>query len=88
MHIAVKMKSRLLKPSTVLPMGNFTAGLYHLQILIESFAKEQHGICHKDIDCKDKQNYEAVLCISSPTALKILKQFPDGRGTLQYLYIL
>ena len=88
MHIAVKMKSRLLKPSTVLPMGNFTAGLHHLQILIESFAKEQHGIRHKDIDCKDKQNYEAVLRISSPTALKILKQIPDGRGTLQYLYIL
>ena len=26
--------------------------------------------------------------ISSPTALEILKQLPDGRGTLQYLYIL
>ena len=87
-HIAVKMKSRLLKPSTILPMGNFTAGLHHLQILTESFAKEQHGIRHKDIDCKDKQNYEAVLRISSPTALEILKQLPDGRGTLQYLYIL
>ena len=86
-HITVKMKSRLLKPSTILPMGNFTAGLHHLQILTESFAKEQHGIRHKDIDCKDK-NYEAVLRISSPTALEILKQLQDGRGTLQYLYIL
>ena len=64
-HIAVKMKSRLLKPSTVLPMGNFTAGVHHLQILVENFSKEQHGIRYKDIDCKDKQNYEAVLRISS-----------------------
>ena len=87
-HIAVKMKSRLLKPSTILPMGDFTAGVHHLQILVESFAKEQHGICHKDIDCKDKQNYEAVLRISSPTALNLLKQLPDGRGTLQYLRVL
>ena len=76
-HIAVKMKSRLLKPSTILPMGDFTAGVHHLQILVESFAKEQHGICHKDIDCKHKQNYEAVLHISSPTALNLLKQLPD-----------
>ena len=87
-HIAVKMKSRLLKPSTILPMGDFNAGLHHLQILVESFAKEQHGIRHKDIDCKDKQNYEAVLRISSPTAMNILTQLPDGRGTLQYLCIL
>lgn len=87
-HIAVKMKARLLKPSTILPMGNFTAGLHHLQILVESFGKEQHGIRHKDIDCNDKQNYEAVLRITNPTALKILKQLPDGKGTLQYLYVL
>jgi len=87
-HIAVKMKLRLLKPSTVLSLGKFTTGLHHLQILVESFPKEQHGIRHKDTDCKDKQNYEAVLRISRPTALKILKQLPDGRGTLQYLYVL
>ena len=87
-HIAVKMKSRLLKPSTILPMGDFTAGVHHLQILVESFAKEQHGIRHKDIDCKDKQNYEAVLRISSPIALNLLKQLPDGKGTLQYLCVL
>ena len=87
-HIAVKMKSRLLKPSTVLPMGNFMAGLHHLQILVESFPKEQHGIRYRDIDCRDKQNYEGVLRISSPTSLNILEQLPDGRGTLQYLYAL
>ena len=77
LHIAVKMKSRLLKPSTILPMDDFTTGVHYLQILVESFAKEQHGIRHKDIDCKDKQNYEAVLRISSPTALNLLKQLPD-----------
>jgi len=72
-HITVKMKSRLLKPSTVLPMGNFTAGVHHLQILVESFSKEQHGIRYKDIGCRDKQNYEAVLRISSPSTLNIFQ---------------
>ena len=69
-------------------MGNFTAGVQHLQILVESFGKEQHSICHKDVGCKDKQNYEASLRISSPTALNLLKQLPDGRGTLQYLCVM
>ena len=32
-HIAVKLKSRLIKPSVLLPMGSFVAGVHHLQIL-------------------------------------------------------
>ena len=32
-HIAVKLKSRLLKPSIVLPMGNYVAGAHHLHII-------------------------------------------------------
>ena len=32
-HIAVKLKCRLLKPSVVLPMGMYTAGAHHLQII-------------------------------------------------------
>ena len=39
-HIAVKMKARLLNPSKIFPMGEFTAEIHHLQIVINTFAKE------------------------------------------------
>lgn len=33
-HIAVKLKSRLLKPSIMLPIGRYLAGAHHLKILV------------------------------------------------------
>ena len=32
-HMAVKLQSHLIKPSVLLPMGSFVAGVHHLQIL-------------------------------------------------------
>ena len=56
-------------------MGKFIAGFHHLQILIESFAQRL-------------SNIEFIIKTLTTTinkttkALKILKQFPDGRGTV------
>ena len=41
-----------------------------------------------NIDCRDRQNYEAVLHITSPPAFSILEKIPDAKGTIQYLEIL
>ena len=87
-HVAVKLKTRLLKPSIILPMGNFTAGPHHLSLLYNNFEKDQHGMRLKDIDCRDRQNYEAVLHITSPSVFSILEKIPDAKGTIQYLRIL
>ena len=43
-HIAVKMKSRLLKPSIVLPLGKYTAGIHSLSTIKSSFHKGKHGL--------------------------------------------
>lgn len=59
-HIAVKLKSRLLKPS-VLSMGLYTATGQYFQMFKKAFTKEEHGLREKDVDHKDKQNFEAVL---------------------------
>lgn len=61
-HIAVRMKSRLIKPSIILPLGNYAAGVHHLSMVQGSFGKDLHGLCERDID---KQNYEAILRITS-----------------------
>lgn len=87
-HVAVKLKTRITKPSIILPMGNYLAGIHHLKMVLQNFSKDQHGMRITDIDHKDKQNFEAVLRITSKSVLKLLQQIPDAKGTLQYLSIL
>ncbi len=40
-HIGVKLKARLLKPSIILPLGNYMASFSHLQMVFELFGKSQ-----------------------------------------------
>lgn len=70
-HIAVKFKSRLLKPSIILPMGSFLATTAHLHIRL------------RDLDHKDKQNFAAVEHILRASPL--LDDMPDALGTKCYL---
>ena len=42
----------------------------------------------KDINHKDKQNFEAVMRITNPSVLKILQQIPDAKGTIEFLRVL
>ena len=84
-HVAVKLKSRLLKPSVILPMGQFLAGAHHLKILLSMFSKDQHGIRYKDIDHKDKQNFEAVSRITAQCVFTLLEKLPDAKGTVYFL---
>ncbi len=87
-HVGVKLKCRLLKPSIVLPLGNFVAGVHHLRIIHTTFTKDQHGLRERDINDKDKQNYEAVLRMSSESMFGLLQIIPDANGTIAYLYTL
>ena len=69
-------------------MGNCLAGIHHLRKILQIASKDQHGIRITDIDHKDKQNFETVMCITGKLALKLLQQIPDAKGTLQYLSVL
>ena len=85
-HIAVKMKARLLNPSVKLKMGpNFEAGAYHLQQLYIKFGKEQHFLREKDLNQKDRQNFDAVQHIMN--ACHLLQQIPGFLGTKCYAEI-
>lgn len=83
-HIAVKLKARLLKPSIVIPMGKYLAGSHHLKILFETFSKDQHGIRQKYLDHKDRQSFDAMSHITHNSVLSLLAQLPDAKGTYQY----
>ena len=61
----------------ILPLGKYTAGGRHLRLLQNTFSKDQHGLREKDINHKDKQNFEAVLQITSDSVMQLLKNMPD-----------
>lgn len=53
-----------------------------------TFGKDQHGIRMKDIDHKDRQNYDAVLHITSDSVLTLLSHIPDARGKVAFLNVI
>ena len=84
-HIAVKFKTRLLKPTIMLPMGCYLASSAHLKIVMSLYGKDVHGIRKRDLDSRDKQNYAAIehLIKASP----LLESIPDAVATKIYLEI-
>jgi len=87
-HVAVKLKTRFLQPSIILPFGNYLAGVHHLKIIQCTFSKDQHGLREKDINYKDKQNYEAVLRMTSGSVSTLLSKLSDAKDTAVYLDIM
>ena len=85
-HIAVKLKTRLLRPSMMLPLGDYVAGSSHLKILHANFGKDLHGLRLKDIDLKDKQNFDAIMNIIR--AAPHLENIPEAAGTRQFIEII
>ena len=85
-HIAVKMKSRLLKPSVILALGQYVAGGHHIRMLQLLFGKDQHGLRERDVNHKDKQNFDAVLHIISGSHL--LENISDAAGTKCYVKLI
>lgn len=87
-HIAVKLKCQLLKPSVVLPMWSFVAGAHHFRILQLTVGKMKdiHGLRERDVDPKDKQNFDAVMHMIR--AAPLLESIPDSVGTKTYIDLL
>ena len=85
-HLAVKLKSRLLKPRIVMPMGDLTVTGDHLYALKTGFQKDLHGLRLKDINHKDRQNFQAVLNIAS--AGHLLTKIPKANGTKCYVELI
>jgi len=86
-HLGVKLKARLMSNSQVLALGNFSALSAHLLLLHSSFRKEQHNLRLKDLDHQDRQNFEAVIRLTSPNVTSLLDEFPDALGTKYYLLV-
>ena len=80
-HIGSKLRSRLLTSSIILALERYAAGAHHLQLVQTSFSKDEHGLRERDIDCRDKQNFDSVLRITSSSVMTQLAQIPDAKCT-------
>lgn len=88
-HIGAKLRSRLLKPSIFLPMGDFIISASHLKILTNTVSKDKHCLNSKELSPKDKMNYQSVEKNSDPKVTVLLeKHIPGSEATVLYLRII
>lgn len=86
LHLATKLRNRLLKISILLPMGLLQVSVAHLKILIKTIRKEIHGLVLSDICPEDRQNYASFEKISTNRVLTALTKYvPDSEATVKYL---
>ena len=67
-------------------MGNYSATGGHLHALTTKFQKDQHGLRLRDINHKDKQNFQAVVNIVS--AAHLLSNIPQADTTKCYVELI
>lgn len=85
-HIATKLKSRLLKASIILALGIFLVSRGHLVELIKKASKGLHKLTLSGINPKDKMNYRAVQKMSDKQVTALLRsEVPNSEGTATYL---
>ena len=90
-HLLAKIRSRLLKPSNLIALGNETACWAHIQQLVETFSKETHNLTQRCIDNKDKQNYLSIPVLVGDgvkDCLEELNENSQSTGTLIYLQVM
>ncbi|KAK3920118.1 E3 SUMO-protein ligase ZBED1 [Frankliniella fusca] len=71
-HTINKFRSRL-KPSNLLPIGDFTVSQAHLRILIKTEAKAKHGLTDFDLDNNDKMSFTISMRICSERVTDLMK---------------
>ena len=62
--------------------------MHHLRLVQATFGKDLHGMRGRDLDHKEKQNYDAVVHIISKSVEDLLAKVPDSNGTIAYLSVI
>lgn len=87
-HIATKLRNRLLNSSIVLQIGNKVVSLVHLNLLIKYVSKEIHGLVQSDVYPDDRQNFQSFQKTSDIRVMNALENnVTDCEATVQYFKI-
>lgn len=87
-HIATKLKTRLLNKKITLIIGKHVATVKHLYTLISEKSKDKHKLTASDLKAEDKMNYNAAEKIMEPHIYDLLSDIPNSLGTKTYLRIM
>lgn len=90
-HLLAKMRTRLLLPSNILVLGNETACSTHMNLMVNKFSKEEHGLSIRSIDIKDKQNYSSIELMLKEGVFQCLLKLGkkiNTTGTIMYLNLM
>lgn len=86
-HLLVKLRQKIVKPSDIMPMGNTNlASRGHLLSLISSVSKDHHKLTLTTIHVKDKMNFKSAqtLC-AQEVSTQLRKEIPNSEGTAVFL---
>lgn len=85
-HIASKLRNRLLKVEFEMMFGTSKVCLEHLKKLIRNSPKEIHGLTMSDVCPDDRQNFSSFEKIVSSRVLYALEVYvPESSATVKYL---
>ncbi|CAM4989175.1 unnamed protein product, partial [Rotaria socialis] len=87
-HIATKIRNRLLSKLANLKMGDFSIDTKYLVELIKTKSKIEHNLMKSDLNPKDRQNFASCLRISSELVLDLINRNENAKGTYVYLTLL
>ena len=87
-HIATKIRNRLLSKVAKMKMGCYSINIEHLIELVESKSKIEHNLTKSDVNVKDRQIFSSCLRISSEKVLNLLNKNEKAKGTYVYLTLL
>lgn len=85
-HVTVKLRSRVLRPSSILPLGKGVVSKSHLEYLIDNVSKDKHLLTATDINPLDRQNFESARKICDNKIQNLLRDHvPGSKSTILYL---
>ena len=90
-NLLAKLRTRLLTPSNLIVLGSETACRGHLQHVLKSFSKSDHGLSPQVLENKDKQNYDSIeklLGNGVQVCLEKIKPELKTKGTIMYLWLM
>lgn len=88
LHIATKLRNRLLNLLICLVIGFKVACVSHLKMLLNLVPKDVHGLVYSDICPDDRQNFGSLSKIMDPRVRKALAEhIVDSEATIEYIRI-
>jgi len=85
-HIGTKLRTRLLRNSSLLPMGDHLVSVSHIRELIRTVTKDHHNIQETDLIATDKMNFRAMEKLYEENVTRLLREkVPSSAATATYL---